>query len=274
MATHLQVASGHPSGFGASCRKDRWWAGPTATVVGLLAFIVYTTWAVFQGEHFTAGPYLSPFYSPVLFTPPSGEGMSHAWFGDWPSFWPDFVPASPGILILMFPALLRFTCYYYRKAYYRAFAGSPPGCAVVPLAEGKPYHGETKLLIFQNLHRYALYLALPYIPILTYDAILGLSHQGEAGIGLGTVIMFLNAFFIGAFTLGCHAFRHLIGGHDDCMSCGQSTLKFSAWKGASWLNGRHQKFAWISLFWVMGTDLYIRLCSMGVIVDPNTWGGF
>ena len=31
-------------------------------------------------------------------------------------------------------------------------------------------------------------------------------------------------------------------------------------------------FAWVSLFWVAVTDLYVRLVSMGVITDLNTWG--
>jgi hypothetical protein len=232
----------------------------------------YATWAALQGEYFTAGPYLSPFYSPLLFHPPSGEGADHAWFGEWPSIIPDFVPASPALFILAFPGAFRFTCYYYRKAYYRAFAGSPPGCTVVPLAEGKPYLGETRLLLFQNLHRYAFYPALMFIPILYYDAFLGLSYHGEFGIGLGTLIMFVNATLLGGYTLGCHSFRHLIGGHDDCMSCGKATPKFSLWKRATWLNARHMNFAWASLIWVMVTDVYIRLVSMGVIRDPNTWG--
>jgi hypothetical protein len=30
-------------------------------------------------------------------------------------------------------------------------------------------------------------------------------------------------------------------------------------------------FAWVSLFWVSFTDLYIRLVSTGVITDLNTW---
>jgi hypothetical protein len=30
-------------------------------------------------------------------------------------------------------------------------------------------------------------------------------------------------------------------------------------------------FAWLSLFWVGFTDLYIRLTSMGLITDLNTW---
>ena len=51
------------------------------------------------------------------------------------------------------PAGFRLTCYYYRKAYYRAFWQSPPACAVSD-GHGR-YTGETRFpLILQNLHRY------------------------------------------------------------------------------------------------------------------------
>ena len=87
--------------------------------------------------------------------------VAHAWFGDVAELVAgDVIPLSPAILILVFPGAFRFTCYYYRKAYYRSFAGSPPGCAVGPLAGKRTYRGETALLLFQNLHRYALYFAL------------------------------------------------------------------------------------------------------------------
>jgi len=197
-------------------RTDRWWLGPLLTVLGLSAFGIYANWAAFQGEHYYADPYLSPFYSPVLFTVSAAEGAAplvHAWFGEWPSWWPALLPASPALLILIFPGSFRFTCYYYRKAYYRSFTGSPPGCGVVPAAKGKrQYMGERRLLLFQNLHRYAMYAALPYIPILYYDAWLGLWRDGEFGIGVGTVVLFVNASLLGSYTLGCHSFRHLIGG--------------------------------------------------------------
>jgi hypothetical protein len=273
MATRLPIASGHVSGFGATYRKDNWWAGPGLTLVGLLAFIIYVHWALFQAEHYYAEPYLSPFYSPVLFTETSAAGsapLEHAWFGAWPSWWPGFLPASPALLILAFPALFRFTCYYYRKAYYRAFVGSPPGCAVGPARQG-PYRGETYFLLFQNLHRYALYAALAYIVILYYDAFIALWKDGQLGIGVGTIILFINATLIAGYTFGCHSLRHLVGGHDDCMSCGHNTLKYGAWQKASWFNGRHMQFAWASLLWVMFTDVYIRLVSMGIITDLNTW---
>jgi hypothetical protein len=239
--------------------------------VGLLFFFGYMTWAAFQGEHFTAGPYLSPLYSPVLFATPSGGGAAHAWFGAWPSFWPAMLPASPALLILPIPGSFRFTCYYYRKAYYRSFAGSPPGCAAGPMAGHRPYSGETKLMLFQNLHRYALYITLPFIFILYYDALISFVHDGKFGFGIGTLIMVINPTLLAGYIFGCHSFRHLIGGSSDCMSCGKETLKHKAWTRASWFNGRHMNFAWLSLFWVAFTDFYIRMVSMGVITDLSTW---
>ena len=40
------------------------------------------------------------------------------------------------------------------------------------------------------------------------------------------------------------------------------------WARDGWgLNGQHQLFAWLSLISVMSADLYVRLCSMGVLTD-------
>ena len=266
---------GHPEGFAATIRADRWWVEPLLTVAVLGLFGVYATWAAFQGNHYYAAPYLSPFYSPVLFAVPGVPGaapLEHAWFGTWPAWWPSFLPASPAFLILIFPGAFRFTCYYYRKAYYRAFTGSPPACAVVPAAKGaRRYQGESSWLLFQNLHRFALYFALLFLPILLWDAIQAFSHHGRLGVGIGSLVLTINFCLLAGYTFGCHSFRHLIGGHDDCMSCGRSTMKFGLWNRATWFNVRHQNFAWFSLVWVMVSDLYVRLVSMGVIRDWNTW---
>ena len=55
------------------------------------------------------------------------------------------------------------------------------------------------------------------------------------------------------------------------MSCGINTVRYRSWKSASWLNARHMNFAWVSLFGVGLSDVYVRLVSMGVITDLNTW---
>jgi hypothetical protein len=274
----------HPQkpGFGVSLRNDKWWMEPAVVVFGFTAFIVYSTWAAFQAGFYWYsagitegfGGYLSPMYSPILFIQEGCAGCApaaHSWLGSWPAWWPAFLPASPAFLILPFPGLFRFTCYYYRKAYYRAFAGTPPGCAVGAISQ-KDYKGETGLLIFQNFHRYALYPAIALVFILSYDAFMSFFRGGEFGIGVGSIILTINPILLGSYTFGCHSFRHLMGGKLDCYSCGMSSnIRHKGWLKVSWLNNRHMLFAWLSLVWVGFTDVYVRLVSMGIWTDFSTW---
>ena len=194
------------SRFGQTSRADNWWVQPLLVFLGFSSFILYSTWAAFQGQHFRFGPYLSPFYSPELLGDPL-----HSWFGAKPQWMPAWVTAA--MLILWAPGGFRFTCYYYRGAYYKAFWADPPSCTV-----GEPrktYLGERSFpLIVQNIHRYFLYLALVF-----RDRLAGAPVQKRAY---------------------------------DCVSC---------------LNRRHQNWAWCSLFSVGFSDLYVRMCSMGVWTD-------
>lgn len=239
-------------------RKDAWWLPSLVSFVVLASFIVYATWAAMQGSHYTYGPYLSPLYSPELF------GTSpHAVFGPPPSWWPSWLLFSPAFLILWAPGGFRFTCYYYRGAYYKSFWADPPACAV-----GEPrktYWGEkTFPLIVQNIHRYFLYLAIAFIFVLGYDAIKATQFPDGFGIGVGTLILMLNTCTLGLYTFSCHSFRHLIGGRRDKLPTGAQGACYSCVTG---LNKRHMIFAWISLFVVAGSDVYVRLCSMGIIKD-------
>src|SRR5262249_44684546 len=47
--------------FGETMRRDAWWVQPLVVFLGLGTFIVYSTWAAFQGNHYRFGHYLSPF---------------------------------------------------------------------------------------------------------------------------------------------------------------------------------------------------------------------
>jgi hypothetical protein len=241
-------------------RKDNWWVPQLITFVVFTSFIVYATWAAFQGEHYTSGPYLSPFYAPELW------GTSHhAWFGPPPDWIPAWIPFTPALLILPFPGGFRFTCYYYRGAYYKAFWADPPGCAVGE-PRGKSFLGENSLpLILQNVHRYFMYAAVVFIFLLSYDVFLATQFEDGFGIGVGTIIMFVNVCLLASYTFGCHSLRHLLGGNKDNLPKGG--VGQACYDGCSKLNTKHQLFAWCSLFSVALTDVYIRLCSMGVIHD-------
>jgi len=131
------LSGGYSTGLAATFRTDRWWFEPLWTGIGFLLFVIYANWAAFQGNHYFYHGYLSPFYSPLLFTDPTRPGaapLEHAWFGSWPhwlqSIWPPFFPSSPAWLILAGPLSFRLTCYYYRKFYYRSYFMTPPACAV------------------------------------------------------------------------------------------------------------------------------------------------
>jgi hypothetical protein len=258
-------------GFTATQRPDAWWIGPLVTALGLALFFGYLTVRAVNGTYMWAPPYISPAVSPPVFTPaagyPGAVPVEHAWFGAFPAWWPSFLPQSPAFFLPGLAIAFRLTCYYYRGAYYKAFFLRPPTCAVGGAPGG--YQGERGLLIFQNLHRYTLYGALVLIVFLWKDAIDAFFLDGRAGIGVGSVVMVLNAALLSGYLFGCHSWRHLIGGRHDCLTC--AGPRYGLWRGSSWLNERHQLFAWISLVWVCVTDLYIYLVSSGAIRDLHTW---
>lgn len=231
-----------------------------ATFIVFSAFVVYATWALFQGNHYHFGPYLSPFYSPEFW------GKSpHALFGTEPPWWPyNIINYSPAMLILLAPLGFRMTCYYYRGAYYKAFWADPPACAV-----GEPrneYRGEHKWpLRIMNIHRYFLYLATAIIFVLAWDAVKAFQFEDGFHVNVGSIVLTLNVVLIALYTFGCHSMRHLIGGKKDHLPKG--AVGKNCYDCVSALNRRHQLFAWTSLFAVGLTDVYVRLCSMGVITD-------
>ena len=251
--------------FGQTSRRDNWWFEPLLIFLGFGSFIVYATWAAFQGVHYTHGPYLSPFYSPEFY----GDSP-HALFGPKPAWWPGFMPFSPALLILWAPGLFRFTCYYYRGAYYKAFWSDPPACMV-----GEPrnqYLGERSFpLILQNVHRYFLYIAIVFIALLAHDVwkamwfVDSASGKTQFGIGVGTLVLLVNTILLGGYTFSCHSLRHLVGGLFDRLS--EHPVRMKAYNCVTCINAKHMNFAWFSLVSVGFSDLYIRMCSMGIWND-------
>lgn len=264
-------------GLGQTARRDAWWIQPLIVFLVFGSFIVYATWAAFQGAHYHfdggGAQYLSPFYSPEIW-----GNSPHAMLGPKPDWlpWPGFLAFSPALLILWAPGGFRFTCYYYRGAYYKAFWADPPSCAVgEPRARGKRYRGEARFpLILQNVHRYFLYLAILFLFFLAYDAWIGFwftdipgDHHGPKhfGVGVGSLVLLTNVILLGTYTLSCHSLRHVVGGVIDRLS-GHPVRK-KVYDCVTCMNKRHMVFAWLSLFWVAFSDLYVRLCSMGIWTD-------
>ncbi len=257
-------------GFGQTSRRDKWWVQPLVVFVVLSSFIAYTTWAGLQAKnyfyHEDGAHYLSPMYSPLLY----GQEHEPRWVGAAvPSWWPGFLPFSPAFLILIGPAGVRVTCYYYRGQYYKSFWADPPACGV-----GEPrksYLGENSLpLVLQNLHRYFFYIAALYIFVLAYDVykaffFVGADGSNHFGMGVGTIVLGLNTILLGGYTFGCHCSRHVFFGHLNCF--GKSLIKKKCYDCVSALNSHHMKWAWLSLVWVGFTDLYIRLCAAGIWTD-------
>jgi hypothetical protein len=233
-------------------RDTPWWALPLTVVAVLSAFVGYTLWTMFFGpgpNHLSqAGPYLSPFFSPLL----------------WKTG-----PVTPAIWVLWAPLVFRATCYYYRKAYYRSFFWDPPACAVGELRH-RGYAGESRLpMALNNLHRFTWYPAMLVVVFLWIDAFASLRYQGQWYLGLGTLFLLVNCVLLSGYSLSCHAFRHLVGGGLDCFSCVRGgRARHGLWRWVSALNLRHPMWAWISMFSVVWAEVYVRLLQAG-LPDPH-----
>jgi hypothetical protein len=233
-------------------RKDNWWLEPGLVFTGFTLFITYATWRALFDVHFYEIPslhVLSPFYSP-----------------NFKAYLPGWI--SPAAVILWIPAGFRATCYYYRKAYYRAYFQDPPACSVGHWG-GDKYCGETSFpLILQNLHRYFFYCAVLVLGLLWYDALDATFPDFQfRGLNLINVVMLVNVVLLSGYTFGCHAWRHLVGGKLDCFSCPSAQPRYKAWKFVTKLNEHHMLWAWLSLFSVALTDFVIREVAAGAI--PN-----
>jgi hypothetical protein len=245
-------------------RTDPWWRSPAITAVLLAIWVSYAAVHVFVGKYYYVPRYhyLTPFYSPCV----SGECVpGSSSLGQWIGSLPPIIPYA--FVSLPFVLGFRLSCYYYRRAYYRAFWRAPAACAVrEPHAR---YSGETRIpLILQNLHRY-FFAATVLISLLnTYDVAQAFrGPDGNFGLGLGTLIMLANVILLWSYTLGCHSCRHITAGRLNNFST--HPVRYWIWTKVSWLNARHMQLAWTTLGTLMLTDLYIWLVAAGVFNDPR-----
>jgi hypothetical protein len=245
-------------------RTDPWWRSPAITAVLLTIWVTYATVHVFIGKYYWVPRYhyLTPFYSPCV----SGECTpGSASIGTWIGSLPPIIPYA--FVSLPFVLGFRLSCYYYRRAYYRAFWRAPAACAVrEPRAK---YTGETRFpLLGQNLHRYFWAVVVLVSVLNTYDVAQAFrGPNGNFGFGLGTLIMLANVILLWGYTLGCHSCRHITAGRLNNFS--KHPVRYWIWTKVSWLNTRHMQLAWTTLGTLMLTDLYIWLVAAGVFNDPR-----
>jgi hypothetical protein len=141
----------------------------------------------------------------------------------------------------------------------------------VQAGDPKPhkYRGETIFpFILQNFHRYFFYVAAILAILHWWHAACAFNFGGHFGVGVGTLVILLDALLLTLYVFSCHSWRHLLGGKVDCFTCDPVTEKrHEAWTKQTKLNEHHMFFAWTSMFTVGFCDLYIRMVSMGVIPD-------
>jgi hypothetical protein len=243
----------------ATLRKDPWWAYPAWIAFFLTVTIAYSTWAGLQTTGYFHEPYISPIFSPCLAVncaEPTFRLIGEWWF------------LSPALLVMWLPIVFRLTCYYYRKAYYRAFSifpnFGPPACAV--REPQKRYTGETRFpFLFQNLHRYFFYLMVVNMVFLFWDTVKAFRFPDGWHVNVGSLVFVVMIVTMSLYMLSCHSCRHAVGGHVDAFS--RAPLRYRSWKFVSRLNENHGIYALMSLFWIPVNDLYVRLLAAGVIPD-------
>ena len=141
--------------FGRTMRRDLWWLQPLLTSAGLGAFVVYATWAAFQGATTTSAPTSrrSTRRSSSATRRTPGSGRKPGW---WPGVAavlagaPDPLGAGrlpPHLLLLPRRVLQGVLGRSARRAPSASRASATAASARFPL-------------ILQNVHRYFLYLAL------------------------------------------------------------------------------------------------------------------
>jgi hypothetical protein len=246
---------------GRTLRRDRWWLSPLLTFLGLTTFLVYGLVRTASQSYYWVDSYhyLSPFASPCV-SASCVPGSSH--LGQWFGHFPAMIPLA--IVTLPFLLGFRLTCYYYRKAYYRAFWLSPPACAVSE--PHTKYTGETRFpLLLQNLHRYFFFAAVLISLVNSYDAVKAFHSPTGFGFGLGNVILVVNVVLLWAYTLSCHSCRHITAGKINHFS--KHPVRYWLWQRISVLNGRHMQLAWTTLATLVITDAYIALVASGTITD-------
>ncbi len=167
------------------------------------------------------------------------------------------------------PAGFRFTCYYYRGAYYKAFWLDPVASPSASRARATSASAicrsfcKTSIAISSTSHWSSSSFSVATRLIRSGSRTR--TERPISAVAIGSLVLIVNVVLLAGYTLGCHSLRHLVGGFLDSKS--KASACASCYNAVTCLNQKHMLWAWLSLFWVGFTDVYIRLCAMGVWTD-------
>ena len=246
------------SGLGVTKRLDRWWVAPGVqgalfTICATYLFISGILLTPLFGTPYEVDGYLSPLFSPLIapeWLPTLDQSRA---------VHPVDPARVPGHLLLLpegvLPLLLRGSA--------RLRGRRADGPSALPDGGGIAVHPPERAPVLPVPRvRPALLPVGRRRPRLADD-------DGQWRIGLGLVILSVNAALLTGYSLSCHSLRHLVGGRLDCFSCTRRTqARYSMWQRLTCLNRNHMSWAWASLISVTLADVYIRLLALGVITDP------
>ncbi len=115
-----------------------------------------------------------------------------------------------------------------------------------------------------------MYAGIAILPFFYYDFFHSLLFTVSFALRVGSVVLLANALLLTAWTLSCHALRHVLGGNIDCFSCvAAGGLRKNVYDKQSWLNTHHEALAWISLLTIFFADLYLRGVAAGLPLDTT-----
>ena len=252
-------------GFGTTSRRDAWWAAP-AVFVGLSSFVVYATWAAFQGAHYTFGPYLSPFYSPELF----GDSP-HAWFGPKPGWWPALAAVLAGAADPAVPRALPVHLLLLPRRLLQGVLGRPAvlrrrraahellGRALVPAdpAERPPLLPVRRAASSSSCS--------PTTCGRRCGSPIRRPAQATFGIGVGTLVLAVNVVLLAQLhaRAATRCATSSAAGWTRCRS--RRSCDTAATTASSALNRRHSCSPGAACSRWRSSDVYVRLCSMGML---------
>ena len=252
--------------FAETSRRDRWWVQPLLVFLVLSAFIVYATWAAFQGEHYylekDGRHYLSPFYSPELVRRLAARLVRAK-----PAWWPAWLPFSPALLILWAPGGLPLHLLLLPRRLLQGVLGRPARLrrrraaqellGRAHLAAGPAERPPLLPVPGRAVHR----SCWPGTPSRRSGSRTRTAFR--FGVGVGSLVLTRQRLSCWAATrsaaIRCGTWS--AGGIDQLSKAPDAPR---AYECVSCLNRRHMVWAWCSLFWVAFSDLYVRLCSMGL----------